>query len=143
MLSGRRGNVKVDYWTAENTNAKYPKPGGLQSGDNPKYGSTLGYFDASYFKIGQVTLGYNFDTQSNWLVKSGINSARIYFSVQNAFVLFSPFNKETGLDPVTNSYGDQNAAVTSNLPYNESTMLTVGTNTPQTRNFVFGLHLSF
>lgn len=48
MLTGRRGQVDVDYWTEENTNAKYPKPGGIQSGDNPKYGSTLGYFDASY-----------------------------------------------------------------------------------------------
>ena len=26
MLSGRRGNVKVDYWTPDNTDAKYPKP---------------------------------------------------------------------------------------------------------------------
>ena len=43
MLTGRRGQVDVDYWTEENTNAKYPKPGGIQSGDNPKYGSTLGY----------------------------------------------------------------------------------------------------
>lgn len=26
MLTGRRGQVDVDYWTEENTNAKYPKP---------------------------------------------------------------------------------------------------------------------
>lgn len=44
MLTGRRGNVKVDYWTPENTGAKYPKPGGIEQSDNPKYGSTLGYF---------------------------------------------------------------------------------------------------
>lgn len=143
MLSGRRGNVKVDYWTPENTGAKYPKPGGVQSGDNPKYGTTLGYFDASYFKVGQVTLGYNFDPETSWFKKSGLSNARLYFSVQNVFVLFSSFNDETGLDPVTNSYGDENAAVTSSLPYNASNMLTVGTNTPQTRNFVFGLNLSF
>ena len=143
MLSGRRGNVKVDYWTPDNTDAKYPKPGGIQSGDNPKYGSTLGYFDASYFKVGQITLSYNFDPQTDWLRKSGITNARLYFSLQNAFVLFSPFNRESGLDPVTNSYGDQNAAVTSSLPYNESTMLTVGTNTPQTRNYLFGINLTF
>lgn len=43
MLTGRRGQVDVDYWTPENKGAKYPKPGGIQSGDNPKYGSTLGY----------------------------------------------------------------------------------------------------
>ncbi len=143
MLSGRRGNVKVDYWTPENTDAKYPKPGGLQSGDNPKYGSTLGYFDASYFKVGQITLGYNFDPDADWFRKAGIANARLYFSLQNAFVLFSPFHKESGLDPVTNSYGDENAAVTGSLPYNASNMLTVGTNTPQTRNYLVGINLTF
>ena len=51
MLTGRRNNIDVDYWTPENTGAKYPKPGGIQSGDNPKYGSTLGYFNAGYLKI--------------------------------------------------------------------------------------------
>ena len=44
MLSGRRNNVDVDYWTPDNTNARYPNPEGIKSGDNPKYGSTLGYF---------------------------------------------------------------------------------------------------
>ncbi len=143
MLSGRRGNVKVDYWTPENTDVKYPKPGGVQSGDNPKYGSTLGYFDASYFKVGQMTLGYNLDSNTDWLKRAGIANARLYLSVQNLFVLFSPFNRETKLDPVTNSYGDENSAVTSSLPYNAGTMLTVGTNTPQTRNFLFGINLTF
>lgn len=57
MLTGQRGQVDVDYWTEENTNAKYPKPGGIQSNDNPKYGSTLGYFDASYWKVRNISLG--------------------------------------------------------------------------------------
>jgi TonB-linked SusC/RagA family outer membrane protein len=143
MLTGRRGNVKVDYWTPENTGAKYPKPGGIQSGDNQKYGSTLGYFDASYFKVGSITLGYNFDPNAVWFKNLGLSSARLYFTLQNAFVLFSDFNKETGLDPVTNSYGNENAAVTTDLPYRANSTLTVGTNTPQTRNFLFGLNVSF
>lgn len=58
MLNGRRGQVDVDYWTPENTDAKYPKPGGITSNDSPKYGSTLGYFDASYWKVRTITLGY-------------------------------------------------------------------------------------
>jgi TonB-linked SusC/RagA family outer membrane protein len=145
MLSGRRGNVKVDYWTPENTDAKYPKPGGITSSDNPKYGSTLGYFDGTYFKVGSITLGYNFDSNAAWFKRIGLSSARLYFTLQNAFVLFSDFNKETGLDPVTNSYGNENAAVTDNssLPYRASSTLTVGTNSPQSRNFLFGLNVSF
>lgn len=110
MLTGRRGQVDVDYWTEENTNAKYPKPGGIQSGDNPKYGSTLGYFDASYWKVRNISLGYKFDEQK-WLKNFGIQSLRAYVSIQNPFVICSSFHKETGLDPETNSYGNENVAV--------------------------------
>lgn len=139
MLTGRRGQVDVDYWTEENTNAKYPKPGGIQSGDNPKYGSTLGYFDASYWKVRNISLGYKFDEQK-WLKNFGIQSLRAYVSIQNPFVICSPFHKETGLDPETNSYGNENVAVTSGI---QKRFLTVGTNAPSTRNYLFGINLTF
>ena len=139
MLTGRRGQVDVDYWTEENTNAKYPKPGGIQSGDNPKYGSTLGYFDASYWKVRNISLGYKFDEQK-WLKNFGIQSLRAYVSIQNPFVICSPFHKETGLDPETNSYGKENVAVTSGI---QRRFLTVGTNAPSTRNYLFGINLTF
>lgn len=139
MLTGRRGQVDVDYWTKENTNAKYPKPGGIQSGDNPKYGSTLGYFDASYWKVRNISLGYKFDEQK-WLKNFGIQSLRAYVSIQNPFVICSPFHKETGLDPETNSYGNENVAVTSGI---QKRFLTVGTNAPSTRNYLFGINLTF
>ena len=140
MLTGRRGQVDVDYWTPENTNAKYPKPGGIQSGDNPKYGSTLGYFDASYVKISTITLGYNFD-KMNWIKAMGVNHLRAYVTVQNPFVFFSPYKNECGLDPETNSYSDENVAVSMktgshNLPI-------IGTNAPATRNYLFGINLTF
>lgn len=139
MLTGRRGQVDVNYWTEENTNAKYPKPGGIQSGDNPKYGSTLGYFDASYWKVRNISLGYKFDEQK-WLKNFGIQSLRAYVSIQNPFVICSPFHKETGLDPETNSYGNENVAVTSGI---QKRFLTVGTNAPSTRNYLFGINLTF
>lgn len=139
MLSGRRGNVQVDYWTPENTGAKYPKPGGLMSGDNPKYGSTLANFDATYLKVRTISLGYNFSTP---LMKkaAGIERLRLYATIQNPFVLFSPYYNESGMDPETNSFGDENAAVTSS--YNRR-LLTIGTNTPTTRNYLVGLNLTF
>ena len=77
LMTGRRGNVKVDYWTPENTDAKYPNPAGVLSGDNPKYGNTLGYFDGSYLKIRTITLGYNFDN-INWIKNAGIDKLRLY-----------------------------------------------------------------
>jgi TonB-linked SusC/RagA family outer membrane protein len=138
LLSGRRGNVNVDYWTPEHTDAEYPKPGGIASGDNPKYGSTLGYFSASYLKIRTISLGYSF-AKSNWVKKAGISNLRLYVTAQNPFVFFSPFHSETGLDPETNSYGDQNSAVSSY----QHRLLTLGFNTPSTRNYLLGLNLTF
>ena len=142
MLTGRRNNLDVDYWTPDNTGAKYPKPGGVLSGDNPKYGSTLGYFDAGYLKIRAITLGYNFDSLK-CIKDFGISRLRLYASVQNPFVLFSPFNNESGLDPETNSWANENTAVAVDGYTGKHKMPIVGYNTPTTRNFLLGLNLTF
>ena len=142
MLTGRRGQLDVDYWTEDNTGAKYPKPGGIQSGDNPKYGSTLGYFNAGYLKFRAITLGYNFDNLKA-IKNFGISRLRLYATVQNPFVLFSPFNNESGLDPETNSFATQNTAVGIDGYTGKHKMPIVGYNTPATRNFIFGLNLTF
>ena len=142
MLTGRRGQLDVDYWTENNTGAKYPKPGGIQSGDNPKYGSTLGYFDAGYLKVRAITLGYNF-TDLKPIKDLGISRLRLYATVQNPFVLFSPFNNESGLDPETNSYANQNTAVGIDGYLGKHKMPIVGYNTPATRNFLFGVNVTF
>ncbi|MCR5471212.1 MAG: TonB-dependent receptor [Prevotella sp.] len=140
MLSGRRNNLDVDYWTEENTGAKYPKPGGIMSSDNPKYGSTLGYFNAGYLKFRTITLGYNFDKLQ--AVKDlGISRLRVYATVQNPFVLFSPYNNESGLDPETNSWSNENTAV--GYSFGSHRMPIVGYNTPSTRNFIFGVNVTF
>ena len=142
MLDGRRNNIDVDYWTEENTGAKYPKPNGIRSGDNPKYASTLGYFDAGYLKVRAITLGYNFDNIK--AVKDlGISRLRLYATIQNPFVLFSPFNNESGLDPETNSWANQNTAVAYSEYSGKHKMPIVGYNTPATRNFMFGLNVTF
>jgi TonB-linked SusC/RagA family outer membrane protein len=137
LLTGRNGNVDVDWWTPENPNTRYPNPDGVRSNDNPKYGSTLGYFDASYLKIRTITLGYDF---SKLFTNADIN-LRAYFTVQNPFVLFSPYHDESGMDPETNSYGNENAAVP--MSQNLRRILTLGTNTPSTRNYVFGVNFTF
>jgi TonB-dependent starch-binding outer membrane protein SusC len=131
-------NVKIDYWTPTNTGAKYPKPGGI-GGDNPKYGSTLGYFSASYLKIRTISFGYNF--MQKWMKSVGAQNLRLYCTVQNPFVFFSPYKNESGMDPETNSYGNENAAVP--LSSNLKRLLTLGTNTPSTRNYLVGINLTF
>ena len=140
MLTGRRNNIDIDYWTEENTGAKYPKPGGIQSGDNPKYGSTLGYFNAGYLKFRTITLGYNFENLKA-IKDVGISRLRLYASIQNPFVLFSPYNNESGLDPETNSWSNENTAV--GYSFGSHKMPIIGYNTPATRSFIFGLNLTF
>jgi TonB-linked SusC/RagA family outer membrane protein len=138
ILSARRGNIKVDYWTTENTSARFPKPGGL-GGDQPKYLRSLSYFDASYLKIRTITLGYNLEHNS-WIKNAGIDKLRLYVTLQNPFVMFSPYHKESGMDPETNSYGNENSATTS---FYQRRLLTLGTNTPTTRNYLIGINLTF
>jgi len=136
-LTGRGNNVDVDYWTPDNTDAYYPRPGRQLSGDNPKYSSTLAMFDASYLKIRTITLGYNVNKE--FLKDLQLNSLRIYFTVTNPFVLFSPYHKFSGMDPEPNSTGDQNQAVSGY----QSRQLVIGTNNPSTRNYLMGLNLTF
>lgn len=145
LLTGRRNNIKVDYWTSTNTDAKYPNPAGIISGDNPKYASTLSYFDGSFLKIRTITLGYDFNRS---LLKKSDIKLRMYVTAQNPFVMFSPFHKESGMDPETNSFGSQGENVASRgaISANDNLlrrMLIVGYNTPATRNYIVGLNLTF
>jgi TonB-linked SusC/RagA family outer membrane protein len=141
-LNTRSGNnVKVAYWTPNNSHANdfntfAPRPGGV-GGDNPAFGSTMGYFSASYLKIRTMTLGYTFE--QSWLTRNGIHGLRVYCTVENPFIFFSPYTKMSHMDPETNSYGDQNTAVQA-APHR---ILTIGTNTPSTRNYNIGLNVSF
>ena len=137
-LTGRNGNVNADYWMPDNTDAKYPRPGGVLSSDGPKYANTMGYFDASYLKIRTITLGY--ELNKKWLANLGVNRLRLYATVQNPFVFFSPYHDESGMDPESNSFGDENQAVTTQI---KERLTIVGTNTPSTRNYLFGLNITF
>ena len=136
MLTGRRNNLDVDYWTPTNTGAKYPNPAGPISNDNHKYANTMSYFDASFLKIRTITLGYDL---SRSLIKNSDIKMRMYFTAQNPFVFFSPYHDESGLDPETNSFGNENQAAGS-FPRR---ILTVGFNTPSTRNYILGVNLTF
>ena len=137
MMTGRRNNVDVDYWTENNPTNKFPNPAGPISNDNPKYGTTLGFFSGSYLKFRTITLGYNF--KGDWMKKAGISALRAYATVTNPFVLFSPYHDESGMDPETNSRGNENQASAAYA----SKVLVVGFNTPTTRNYLFGLNVTF
>ena len=139
MLTGRRGQIDVDYWTPENPNARYPRPGAILSGDNPKWNSVLAQYNGTYAKIRTITLGYSLHRLSA-LKQAGISNLRLYCTLQNpGIVLFSDFFNETGLDPEPNANGGSTA---SGRP-GPSRLSYVGYNTPNTRNILFGVNLTF
>jgi TonB-linked SusC/RagA family outer membrane protein len=139
MESGRRNNVQIDYWTPSHTDAKFPNPAGPVNSNNPKYGSTLGYFNASFLEASTITLGYTL--KGNWMSHAGIDHLRVYVTAQNpGLIAFSPYHKLSGMDPEPNSYGNQNQAVNTSYL---ARMLVVGANTPSTHNYLVGLNLSF
>lgn len=136
-LEGRRNGPKVDYWTPTNPTNKYPRPGLAQA---PDYGSTLGYFDATYMKIRSIMLGYNLP--ASFVEKAGLSSLRLYVQAQNPFkAFFSDYVDEGGLDPETNGFGG--AAITPGFGPNGTNGLTVNANTPPTRSIIFGMNLKF
>ncbi|MES2240664.1 MAG: TonB-dependent receptor [Bacteroidota bacterium] len=138
---GRRGQIDIDYWTPTNTDAQFPMPGGPTESNNPKYGSTLGYFDASYVKLKTITLGYNLEKE--WIQRAGMDRLRLYCTVQNPWVIYSPYHKLSGMDPETNSYANDGANMAVAYSGNLSRLLTVGYNTPQSRNLILGLNITF
>jgi len=84
----RRVQRKIDYYTENNTGAEFQKPifnAGGAPGD--PYYQALGYLKASFIKVRNISLGYNFNTKS--LGKSGISNLRAYFQVQNPGMLYS------------------------------------------------------
>ena len=140
--NGRRNSIRVDYWTPEHTSGTYPQPGNQNTADVNDFGSTLGYFDASYWKFRTISLGYTFD--ESLLSKIGCRDARVYFTCENPFVLFSPYMDAGGLDPEPTGRGGQGANETlSNNSGIQARQLTIGANTPPTRNFIIGLSMKF
>ncbi|GCC50320.1 TonB-dependent receptor [Chryseotalea sanaruensis] len=135
-LEGRRNGPKVDYWTPSNPTNAYPSPG---LGQVPDFGSTLGYFDATYMKIRTISLGYNLPT--SWLGKTGISKCHLYVQAQNPFkAFFSDYVKAGGLDPETSGAG---GSVTEGFGPNGTNRLTVQPNTPPTKSFIVGINIKY
>ncbi|WP_162418600.1 SusC/RagA family TonB-linked outer membrane protein [Cyclobacterium roseum] len=113
---GRYNAINMDYWTTDNPSNAIPRP---NAGEAPLYSDAVRYFDGSYIKIRNIALGYNFN--ANWISKLGMSSARIYSTVNNAFI-FSPYST---VDPETS-----NGIVGGGSPLTTAT-------------YIFGLNLKF
>jgi TonB-linked SusC/RagA family outer membrane protein len=86
--AGRSVTRQIDYYTENNQNAQYQKPifnAGNAPGD--PYYQALGYSQASFIKIRNISLGYTFNSKA--LGKSGISNLKAYAQVSNPGMLFS------------------------------------------------------
>ena len=117
-MQGRYNNLNIDYWTPENTGARWPKPSTTSISNK----NLLARYDASYLKLRNITIGYNLP--KSFLSKLSIQTARVYATASNLYTWFdSQYRKDGGIDPETTS--------------------TISLTTPPTRSFVFGLNLNF
>ena len=77
---------EISYWTPNNTGAEWQKPIYNQSGGDP-YSALLGFQDASFIKIRNLSLAYNFD--KDMLKSIGINGLKLYVQGRNLGMLYS------------------------------------------------------
>ncbi len=132
-ISDRTHSLDIPYYTDENPNTQYGRPAwpssinGTSRAGN-EFGNLSYYQDGSYGRLQNVTIGY---TLSNALLnKLSITSVRLYATGQNLLT----FTDYIGYDPALEYRSDRNqteARVDQLYGY------------PTTRNWVFGLKVSF
>ena len=105
-----------DTWTPDNQSSKLPM---RFNGGTDNAGTPLAWFNASYFNIKSVTLGYNLPKalMNSW----NMNSVRIYAAVDNALLL----SAKKGLDPRNTLGGGDDVGAFS---YPQPRYLTLGLN---------------
>ncbi len=81
-LRGNRNGIKVDYWTPENPAPWYPQP---NAGTSPPGMTNLGLQDASYWRLQNLSLGYNFPERISSKLK--FNTLRVYVTAQNLITI--------------------------------------------------------
>ena len=83
---GMYNQREIDYWTPDNTDAEWQKPIYSTAGGD-EYSSLLGFKEASFIKVRNISLGYNFN--KNICNKLGIGSLKVYAQGKNLGDLFS------------------------------------------------------
>lgn len=122
----------LDRWTPTNTNTTIPKVS-LDDRNGNRRSSTRWLEDGSYFRIRNITLGYNLKDALKWKVIEGL---RIYVTAQNALT----FTKYSGLDPEIQA----NANDTRGLGISSDLAVGIDWGTvPAPRTFIVGLKLDF
>ena len=126
-LSFLQKDFLADVWTAENTDAYFPRAmaysasGGVLSNVNDRYLQNL-----RYLRFKNLTVGYTLP--QSWTGKARIESVRIYFTGEN-LCYWSPLKKHS-------RYVDPEAAIDRSDAYNNAYY-------PWQKSFLFGIDVTF
>lgn len=126
-LSFLQKDFLADVWTAENTDAYFPRAmaysasGGVLSNVNDRYLQNL-----RYLRFKNLTVGYTLP--QSWTGKARIESVRIYFTGEN-LCYWSPLKKHS-------RYVDPEAAIDKSDAYNNAYY-------PWQKSFLFGIDVTF
>ncbi len=96
-LAGRYQQIKVDYWTPNNPTNEFPQPNKDQ--EFPVNNTAIIYYDGSFIKLRNVNFGYTF--APTFAKKLGMESLRLFSSIQQPFIWSSYRTKYNGVDPET------------------------------------------
>ena len=116
-----------DYWVGEGTSNKFPQLAAMNRGVNWQSISDLYIENAGYFRLQNLTVGYDF---GKLLRNTAFEQLRVYFAAQNLFTI----TKYKGMDP------ENGMALNGNEPW--VTGVDVG-NYPQPRTYLVGVNLKF
>ena len=111
----------LDRWTGAGTSNYVPRL--TNDATNNKLFSDFFVEDASFLRLQNLQVGYNFDNEL--LEKVGLSKLRLYTSINNLFTL----TKYTGFDPTING-----GAIGAGIDYG---------NYPSARQFLLGLNVTF
>lgn len=115
------------YWNGEGTSYKYPQLAAMNRGVNWQSISDIYIEDAGYFRLQNLTVGYDF---KNIWKNCPFQQLRLYFAAQNLFTI----TDYKGMDP------ENGMALNGSEPW--VTGVDVG-NYPQPRTFMVGVNVKF
>ena len=130
FLTSGLSTILTDAWTPENPNTDVQMIFNRQYGDSysdQNFNSSW-LADGSYFRLNLVQLGYTFEP--NVVEKIGLKGLRLYFNVNNAFMICSDDFK--GYDPESSSKGTST--------WGQNVMFFAY---PKARTFTFGANVTF
>jgi TonB-linked SusC/RagA family outer membrane protein len=119
QLAGRYQQIKVDYWTPNNPTNEFPQPNKDQ--EFPVGREAISYFDGSFVKIRNINFGYTLP--SALTKKLGIESLRLFSSIQQPKIWATYISKYNGVDPEVSE-----GASTGNGITPATTVTTIGLN---------------